>query len=262
MAYLNLDPDYFGHPKTKRIVGILGKRAEVFPIRLWCYCAKYHAQDGKLRGYSAEEIEGLIDWDGEKGQLTAALVKVGFLKGKTGNYEVNDWLDHEGHIVKFKERSKLANKKRWDKITPTRSPKDEVKESPLPNHTLPNLPNQLNTPPEKPGAVNNSKTEKPKTPVFNEQETTLLKQVLAKTNIYALLEEFKNLHKDYPPKELLLRVCQQFLDKGDLVKEPYAYLKAALHRAAQDQESLGWKNDFRMAQSIKDILGGVANGKG
>ncbi len=150
MAYLNLDPDYFGHPKTKRIIGMLGKRAEIFPIRLWCYCAKYHAADGRLNGCSVEEIEGLADWDGEKGELVSALIKVGFLKKKGGIYAINDWLDHEGHIVKFKERSKLAAKKRWDRIiTPsnaTSNAKDKPKQSPLPNLTLPNPTN--NTTPQ------------------------------------------------------------------------------------------------------------------
>ncbi len=28
MAYLNLDPDYFEHPKTRRLVGLLGIGAE------------------------------------------------------------------------------------------------------------------------------------------------------------------------------------------------------------------------------------------
>lgn len=61
MASLNLDMDYFGHPKTKRLVGLLGRGAEVLPLRLWCHVGKYHAQDGRLAGYSPQEIEAIGD---------------------------------------------------------------------------------------------------------------------------------------------------------------------------------------------------------
>ena len=66
MAYLNLDPDYFNHPKTIRLIGLLGVGAAEYPIRLWCYCAKYHPVDGLLRGYSDVEIESAASWRGEK----------------------------------------------------------------------------------------------------------------------------------------------------------------------------------------------------
>lgn len=142
MAYLNLDPDYFEHPKTKRLIGLLGKGAESYPIKLWCYCAKYHPEKGIFLDYSAEEIEGILCWDGEKTILVNALVKVGFLHKKGNKYEINDWLDHEGHIAKFKQRSKLAAKARWKNIikpsNATSNAKGEVKQSSLPNLSLPN----------------------------------------------------------------------------------------------------------------------------
>jgi len=101
-----------------------------------------------------------------------------------------------------------------------------------------------NKPPKKQGS---------KESVFNDKEKAILEAVRAKTNIYALIEDFKNTHSVYPPKEMLLRVCQQFLDKMADIKEPYPYLRVALHRIAQDEESLNWKTQG-MAQSIKDIL--------
>ncbi len=109
-----------------------------------------------------------------------------------------------------------------------------------------------NTPSKNEGAVNKSVNKKES--VFNDKEKAILESVKAKTNIYALIEEFKHIHKVYPPKDLLLRVCQQFLDKGADIQEPYPYLKAALHRAAQDEESLNWKKEG-MAQPLKEILG-------
>ena len=67
MPYLNLDLNYFDHIKTKRLVGLLGRGSEVLPIRLWCACGKHRAESGKLDGYSAQEIESLVEWWGESG---------------------------------------------------------------------------------------------------------------------------------------------------------------------------------------------------
>ncbi len=146
MAYLNLDPDYFDHPKTRRLIGILGPGAEALPLKLWCHCAKYHAETGLFKDYSAEEIEALVNWSGEKGAMVAAMTKVGFLQKNNDGYEINDWLDHEGHIAKFKKRSKLAAKARWNKILKpsitTSITKGKVKQSPVPNRTVPTLPIQ------------------------------------------------------------------------------------------------------------------------
>lgn len=145
MPYLNLDIDYFDHPKTKRLVGILGRGAEVLPIKLWSYCGKFHADDGKLINYSDFEIEALAGWWGKSGEMLPAMVKVGFIKKTNAGYEVHEWLDHEGHISAFKIRSATANAARWSKIndptrSPTRSPCYETKDSSY----YTNLPNQPN----------------------------------------------------------------------------------------------------------------------
>ncbi len=79
MPYLNLDLDFFQHPKTKRLIGILGPGAELIPIKLWAYCGKYHAQDGMLSGYSYREVASLCEWVGDATILIQALIKVGFL---------------------------------------------------------------------------------------------------------------------------------------------------------------------------------------
>jgi hypothetical protein len=134
--YLNLDPDYFTHPKTVRLAGLLGPGADILPIRLWAYCAKHHPVVGALNGYSARELEAVIGWQGPPGKAVEGLVKVGFLKNQPEGYLIHDWKDHEGHIVAFTKRAKHANKIRWEKLRrdPSRSPqraaKDSFKESP------------------------------------------------------------------------------------------------------------------------------------
>jgi hypothetical protein len=116
LIYINVDPDYPDHPKTKRLVGLLGRGAEILPIKLWCYCGKYHAENGRFTGYSPQEIESIVNWWGKYGEMVDAMVKVGFLvKCEDGDYKINDWNDHEGHVIVLKERGQKGAKARWDK---------------------------------------------------------------------------------------------------------------------------------------------------
>jgi hypothetical protein len=138
MPSLNLDLNFFDHPKTKRLVGLLGRGAEVLPMRLWAYCGKYHSADGSLTDYSPQEIEALAGWWGPAGKAVEVMVKIGFLdKGADGSLSIHDWLIHSGHIVKYHQRAIRMNKARWDDdpddggSTPQNkdSPKDSVTES-------------------------------------------------------------------------------------------------------------------------------------
>jgi len=140
VAYLNLDLDFFEHPKTRRLVGLLGKGVEVLPIKLWCYCGKYHVESGKLTDHSAQEIESILGWWGKSGELVQAMVKVGFLIFD-GEYCVKDWEEHSGHLKFFKERAKTAAKKRWGISNASSNACDEAKQSPIPtNQTIPTEP--------------------------------------------------------------------------------------------------------------------------
>lgn len=132
MAYLNLDLGFHRHPKVKRLVGLLGRGAEVLLTRLWCHCGEHHCVTGMLTGYSGQEIESIIEWWGKPGLAIEALVRVGFLTQDSDGYAVKDWLEHSGHLAAHKEWSRVSNKKRWDKHrafvegspigTPIRSP--------------------------------------------------------------------------------------------------------------------------------------------
>lgn len=113
MPYLNLDLDYFTHPKTTRLKGLLGKGAAELPIRLWAYCGKYHSETGTLDGYSPAEIESIVNWQGETGKMVDAMVQVNFLEKNANGYTIHDWKEHAGHLAAFKKRAKSAAYKRW-----------------------------------------------------------------------------------------------------------------------------------------------------
>ncbi len=114
MPSLNLDLDYFDHPKTRRLVVLLGPGAEILPIRLWTYCGKFHPKDGSLVGYSEDEIEKFSGWAGMKGLLYKALLSLGFLDTVEGGVIIHDWDEHAGHFAVYHERAKQAAKARWN----------------------------------------------------------------------------------------------------------------------------------------------------
>lgn len=112
MASLNLDLNYLDNVKTLRLVSRLGPGSAILPIALWIYAGKHHPEDGKLALLEAE-LEHICGWWGEKGALVLALVEIGFLKKFEGFFQVNDWLEHSGHLAVFRKRAKTAAKKRW-----------------------------------------------------------------------------------------------------------------------------------------------------
>lgn len=125
MPSINLDCDYFDHPKTVQLVRLLGKGAEVLPIRLWCDCGKYHYEDGRLTGYSKQEIEQRVRWWGSPGKCAAALVATGFLDvDSDGTFVVHNFINRCGHIAAFKERGRKGAKAKWDKARGLDPPKD------------------------------------------------------------------------------------------------------------------------------------------
>ena len=116
MAYLNLDLDYFDHPKTLRMIGLLGEVGAEIPIRLWAKVGKFFPRDGFLRGYSEADIDAIVGWHGKSGSAAAAMITVGFLIKEKGGFRIHDWEEHEGHIWALKIRNCKIAKKRWSKL--------------------------------------------------------------------------------------------------------------------------------------------------
>jgi hypothetical protein len=114
---INLDIDYFNHPKTRRLVGLLGSGAAEYPMRIWCHCARYHFKDGVLADYTPEQLADVCAYQGDARKLLDSLVQVGFLeRNKKGDLVAHDFFREQGHIYAFKVRAKKANRVRWDRI--------------------------------------------------------------------------------------------------------------------------------------------------
>lgn len=140
MPYLNLDLDYFSHPKIVRLTAKIGVEHVAIPIRLWCYVAKYHCEDGMLKGYSKHELEMSLGWTGKSEHLVDALCEIGLLEKIASGFKIHDWKEHAGHLSAFKKRAKTAAKKRWNRYASSIA-KTVITNAPnLPNHTIPTIP--------------------------------------------------------------------------------------------------------------------------
>ena len=116
MPCLNLDVDYFKHPRTLRLRAKLGPGAELLPLELWCHCARYQPETGRLEGYTLSEVESACGWSGERGKAARALLDTGFLAQDGDAFTVTGWLEEQGHIAAFKKRGRAAALKRWGDI--------------------------------------------------------------------------------------------------------------------------------------------------
>lgn len=113
MASLNIDLNFFEHPKVKRLRGMVGPEAEVYLLRLWAYVGLYFPDDGLLKEHGALEVEGLVNWRGKPQALLQALIKTGFLKKTSAGYMIHDWKEHEGHLSAYREKARKAALARW-----------------------------------------------------------------------------------------------------------------------------------------------------
>lgn len=116
MAYLNVDMDYFEHPKTVRLVNLLGHGSDVLPLRLWAHCGKFHKKTGVIGRRKVADIESLLQWWGENGMAVRALMRVGFLGKSREGYFAHDWKHHQGHIYALSQRNKKAAIHRWKAV--------------------------------------------------------------------------------------------------------------------------------------------------
>lgn len=152
MPYLNLDLDYFDHPQTLALIDLLGRGAEVLPIRLWAYCGRFYPETGRLAGHSAQEIERKLCWWGSKGKCVGGLTKADYLGKDAQGYYAKNWLKHQGHIFALKTRAKRMAEARWAGIRDAASnavrnaASNAVRNAP----SIPSLPSVTTTPPTPP----------------------------------------------------------------------------------------------------------------
>lgn len=129
IMYVQLDEDYYGHPKTLQLVNLLGQEADTYPPRLWTWAMKY-AKDGVLKNEAM--LETACRWKGHSGKLAAALMESGFVdicntegEGRP-MLEIHNWMRRTGHDIEVYE----AKKKRLRDRRSGMSPEDSRNVSP------------------------------------------------------------------------------------------------------------------------------------
>lgn len=152
MAWIESHQELREHPKTKRLCRLLALPRPMvvgYLHFLWWWAYDYGA-DGDLSRFTDEDIADAIDWEGDPGELVAALTQCGFL---TEDRQIHDW---EDFAQKWIERRKNDRER---KRAGRRSPDDVQRTSDGdppefhslsgvtgPDHTGPNLTGPESTP--------------------------------------------------------------------------------------------------------------------
>ena len=102
MPNLNIDLNFDGHPKFKKLEETLCPGASILVIRLWAFTGKYFPQFGILRNMSSEALEKECKWWGAKDKCIESLIECEFLDVCDAGYAVHDWIEHQGHIFRHK----------------------------------------------------------------------------------------------------------------------------------------------------------------
>lgn len=99
--YVQIDEDYFGHPKTLTLMSLIGPEADVYPVRLWTWVMKY-APSGVLKSKAYVEIA--CHWKGKAEKLAQAMIEAGFMEDD--GVTLHGWEDYTGGSIARYEQKK------------------------------------------------------------------------------------------------------------------------------------------------------------
>lgn len=104
---IRLKVSFKDHRKRKKLAVRLGAGGVVALLDLWLSAAESHP-DGRLAGYTAEDVEIDAGWAGPPGAFTAAAVECGWLDVTECGYCLHDWAEHQAYIIHAPERQAIA----------------------------------------------------------------------------------------------------------------------------------------------------------
>lgn len=110
---IGIDVDFPDHRKTRQLQARLqDPQADVYPLRLWLWAAKY-ARSGVIKG-GPTELEGVVKWRGAPLKLARAMKACGFIDPK--GWRIHGWENGIGRALlaydlkKFRLREAYAKK--------------------------------------------------------------------------------------------------------------------------------------------------------
>ena len=114
---IRVDVNFFQHPKTIRLERQCGLAGVKSLLLLWCWAAQ-NRPEGTLANISAEDVEIIAGWDGEKGALLAALTDLRWLDEEGGTYSLHDWNDWNAWVAASVTRGDKARLSRMARSYP------------------------------------------------------------------------------------------------------------------------------------------------
>jgi hypothetical protein len=114
---IRLSVDFFEHPKTIKLIRVMGLEGVVCLQRLWCFAGKYRPE-GVFTDMDALDIEIAAKWTGSPGDFIQGMIKLRWLDLTDDVYSLHDWSDHNGFAIHAREReiqARNAAEKRWKK---------------------------------------------------------------------------------------------------------------------------------------------------
>lgn len=106
------------HPKTRRLVDLMGPLAPWYLIKLWIFAAE-NKPEGILTNMTRSAICRAMGWEKNPVRMINALTKCGFLdKDENGNFSLHDWSCHNSYCFRSPQRIAVSQKganARWEK---------------------------------------------------------------------------------------------------------------------------------------------------
>jgi len=115
--YVQLDSDYWDHPKTLRLISLMGPRGENIPLKMWSWAARF-----KVSGTfdSVEQLALSCRYKGQPDRLQKALMQSGFIDAD--GLTIHDWKTRTGHGILMYEREKQRQREKAER---SRAKKEE-----------------------------------------------------------------------------------------------------------------------------------------
>jgi len=101
---IRLDIDFFGHPKTIKLLRKLGPDGVISLQRLWLFAAK-HKCSGDLLDMDMEEIAIAAGWSNDPSTFVGTLVEIRILDCNDGTYVLHNWKKRNGYASSAGDRS-------------------------------------------------------------------------------------------------------------------------------------------------------------
>lgn len=107
MAWIESHQTLWRHPKTQKAARLAGVNLhEMIGLLhcLWWWSLDY-AEDGRLDGHEAADIEAAVGWAGEEGKLWSAWVRAGFID-QGDAVGIHDWDEYAGRLLEKRAESR------------------------------------------------------------------------------------------------------------------------------------------------------------